>query len=320
MRNKKLHSWQRHDWQALQLLLSRRPNVLLVSYTKGGGEDCIADCVIQFSLCLCAGAKANCDCSSCRYFVSDMHSHPDLCYLKLSKKNKGGVDSIRNELESTRLAPHVSKNRLIVIEHAHDLTPSAQNALLKALEESQGRHFVLLTHQVDSLLPTLRSRAVKYNLSMPSKEQFVSYMSQYATEKQISLLWKLTGGMPILAKKWLDKHYLELYKTAIGCIKQLLLLTRCPIEASQQCSKIEPDILSSIVLSWWRDVIIWRMTKLQGKTSTQLQSLFKKTELSVLHRCYQLTIEYTQSNNTGINPILNIENMFLSFVKEMYNN
>lgn len=58
----------------------------------------------------------------------------------------------------------------IVINHAEKMTEQAQNCFLKLLEEPGERiHFVFLTNQPQSLLPTIHSRAHIFTIKNPNK-------------------------------------------------------------------------------------------------------------------------------------------------------
>src|SRR5882757_3586066 len=55
--------------------------------------------------------------------------------------------------------PHEAPARVLVVDEADRLNPSAANCLLKTLEEPfPGTHLVLVTAAPDRLLPTIRSR------------------------------------------------------------------------------------------------------------------------------------------------------------------
>lgn len=164
MNNTQLYPWQIKDWQGLQLLLLRKPKVLLITYTQGCGEETIASIVAKQTLCLHSEQMQICKCKSCEHFKSKLFEHPDLSYIKLDEKNKGGIDGIRETLENANLAPHLSASRITLIHQAHYLTPAAQNGLLKSLEDPQGGSYLLLTSQVEGMLSTLCSRAMKYHL------------------------------------------------------------------------------------------------------------------------------------------------------------
>ena len=67
------------------------------------------------------------------------------------------VDIIRRLYGTTKTIE--TNKRLIVIDYAERMGTQAQNAFLKLLEEpGVNTHFILLTHSLSSLLPTVRSR------------------------------------------------------------------------------------------------------------------------------------------------------------------
>lgn len=76
---------------------------------------------------------------------------------------KGGPRSISpsviRELYETTRSSLTGKN-VVIIDDAQSMHHSAQNALLKLLEEpNPSIYFILTSHQPDSLLPTIRSRS-----------------------------------------------------------------------------------------------------------------------------------------------------------------
>jgi DNA polymerase-3 subunit delta' len=70
------------------------------------------------------------------------------------------VDQIRRlVLERASFAPHEGRARVFIVRRAHELSPSAANALLKTLEEPLANtYFILLTDRGNDLLDTIRSR------------------------------------------------------------------------------------------------------------------------------------------------------------------
>ena len=77
-----------------------------------------------------------------------------------SKATALAINVIRNELsDPAGRKTAMGKGKVFIIEEADLMTPAAQNALLKTLEEPAGRTLIiLLTHQMDDLLATVRSR------------------------------------------------------------------------------------------------------------------------------------------------------------------
>ena len=115
-------------------------------------------------------------CSACVRAVPDPKTttpkHPDVVVLerglyepiaicrRTPENQELSIDQIRTlVLSHASYAPHEGRARVFVLRRAEELSISAANALLKTLEEPiQKMHFVILTSQPDSLLPTILSR------------------------------------------------------------------------------------------------------------------------------------------------------------------
>lgn len=83
--------------------------------------------------------------------------HPDLLYFPFSSKL--GIAEARKIKEHFSLKPYSAKGRVVILEDASALTPEAQNALLKTLEEPPTEAILILGAPSDSkLLPTILSR------------------------------------------------------------------------------------------------------------------------------------------------------------------
>lgn len=83
--------------------------------------------------------------------------HPDLLYF--SSDSKLGIAEARKIKEHFSLKPYSAKGRVIVLEDGSNLTPEAQNALLKILEELPEQGLFILGADSDAkFLPTILSR------------------------------------------------------------------------------------------------------------------------------------------------------------------
>lgn len=70
-----------------------------------------------------------------------------------------GIERIRSLLSRLSLSPIGKTTHAVIVHSAHAMTPEAQNAFLKTLEEPPGEAIIFLeTDQPDSLLPTILSR------------------------------------------------------------------------------------------------------------------------------------------------------------------
>lgn len=70
------------------------------------------------------------------------------------------VNTVRNMIEKMQMSSMSGQWRVVLIDAIDELTVAAENAILKLLEEPpQKTLFLLVTHQLSNVLPTVRSRA-----------------------------------------------------------------------------------------------------------------------------------------------------------------
>ena len=79
--------------------------------------------------------------------------------------NRGVADML--DLISTMGQGSVARKKVYIIDEAHMLTKEASNALLKTLEEPPADTLIILaTTEANKVLPTIQSRAVRYNFKL----------------------------------------------------------------------------------------------------------------------------------------------------------
>jgi DNA polymerase III delta prime subunit len=84
--------------------------------------------------------------------------------------------------------------RVMIVEDAHLMTPEAQNAFLKTLEEPPADTVIIMTVQNNGrLLSTVRSRCLTIPISSPAESAALSYFDQYS-EQAVKRAYALSGG------------------------------------------------------------------------------------------------------------------------------
>ncbi|TSC96970.1 MAG: DNA polymerase III subunit delta' [Parcubacteria group bacterium Athens0714_26] len=100
--------------------------------------------------------------------------------------SQGGIDSMRELKAFLQQKPIISLKKTIIIDNAGELTPQAQNAILKISEEPTSKALIILVvNQLDELLPPLLSRFQKIYFGRASEEDLMKFLAdEYKINKQ----------------------------------------------------------------------------------------------------------------------------------------
>lgn len=145
-------------------------------------------------------------CRTCRQI--ERMEHPDLSVvLPLPGENDLKVEGMRDWMRNLSLAPYSSPYRIGLLPRFQTATESAQNALLKTLEEAPGKVILLLTaDSAESLLPTIVSRCEVLRLRpLPIERVQTALQTRWGAEAgQAEILAHLSGGRPGYAVRLLN--------------------------------------------------------------------------------------------------------------------
>ncbi len=147
---------------------------------KGMGKKTIAKAFAMTLQCEENGEEACLKCHSCLQAMSD--NHPDIIWVTHEKPTSVGVEDVREQIiNDVQVKPYSSKYKVYIVEDAGKLTPAAQNAFLKTMEEPPDYAVILLlTENVNVFLPTIISRCIVMNLKPLSEITIKKYlMSNY---------------------------------------------------------------------------------------------------------------------------------------------
>ena len=145
-------------------------------------------------------------------------SHPDVKTYP-QKDRLLVADSEEIVLESYALPVQADK-KIFIIKDFDSSTESAQNKLLKILEEPPKNVYMILTcSNVNQVLPTIRSRCNKYELAKLDEDTLRSYLLGSANSELISVL---SDGYLGRAEELLKmKNLQELFTSAVSVITDL---------------------------------------------------------------------------------------------------
>lgn len=158
------------------------PHAIMISGQEGSGKHTLVreiasalNCTGRDSL----SAPLPCHrCNNCRRISEN--NFVDLKYLsKSADKATVGVGEVRLFREDMFLSSTESDYKIYVIEDGEALTPEAQNALLKVLEEPPlGVIIIMLVKEGDKILTTVKSRMQYFAMSRFTEDEIDKYFTE----------------------------------------------------------------------------------------------------------------------------------------------
>jgi DNA polymerase III subunit delta' len=190
----------------------------LFSGPDGVGKTLLALELAKSLLCRGAGERPCGECRDCR--MMEHESHPDLMLVQaLEDKRLIGIEQARALGHFLTIMPFQSERRVAVIREAENLTDEAANSLLKTFEEPASFALLILTtSRVQSLLPTVRSRAqeVRFSPLTPAQIRQILGSRPDLTEEEIAFASRFANGSAGRAFAILDAGGREIFHEVIA--------------------------------------------------------------------------------------------------------
>lgn len=165
-----------HDNAVEQTLTSmitsgRLSHAVLLYGERGLGKKTLCRRLAMQLLCVGQGTRPCLSCEPCRKILHG--SHPDVIWVEHSGKRQGfSVEAIRSLCADAYIRPNDGECKVYILADCDSISASAQNTLLKLLEEPPANVTFLLTAESRVVfLPTILSRVAAFPLSPVSDEQ-----------------------------------------------------------------------------------------------------------------------------------------------------
>lgn len=255
----------RHLQNAIRL--GKVSHAYIFSGETGCGKKLLATAFAMTLQCEQRGVDPCLTCSSCKKAMSK--NHPDIINITHEKPNSIGIEDIRSQLiDDVAIKPYCSSYKIYIISEAEKLTLQAQNALLKTIEEPPAYAVILLlTNNMDALLPTITSRCVKLGLR-PVKESMVKeylmeklHIPDYQAKMDASLAQGNIGKAKQLAQ---SEDFAQVAENSLRLLRrsgdmELYEL----VDAIKMLSADKQNIYDYLDLftMWFRDVLLFKATR-----------------------------------------------------------
>lgn len=154
---------------------------IVLAGPAGSGRKTAARLLAAASVCSGEGAKP---CGVCKHCIKAAAGiHPDIITIEKAGKSDFKVEQARELRKDAYIYPNEAARKVYIIPDGQDMNDHAQNALLKVLEEPPDyARFIMITDQKESILSTVLSRCMVWNMEPLSREEGLALLKEYAPE------------------------------------------------------------------------------------------------------------------------------------------
>ncbi len=206
------------------------------------------------------------ECHSCKQALSG--NHPDIIFITHEKPGTIGVDDIRRQINTdVAIKPYSGPKKIYIVSEGEKMTVQAQNALLKTLEEPPEYAVILiLTDNVNTLLPTILSRCVVLNMKPVKDAQIKEYLMEnmgipdYKADICVAFARGNVGKARLLAN---SEEFDKVKEEAITLLKYIGEMELHEIVAAiKKINEYKFDVndYMDILSIWYRDVLLFKAT------------------------------------------------------------
>jgi DNA polymerase III subunit delta' len=214
------------------------------------------------------------------------------------------IEKIRELQHQIALHSQGGKERFFIIDDAERMTKSAQNALLKILEEPNEKAVIILVSKDEKkLLPTIISRCQKIKFGLVSEEELVKMIPEERSDDKAFIFWAMNRPGQLLHLLE-DPMELEFRKKTF---EEFKLIFNGNVEEkfslAENLSKDEEIILKKLD--------IWLI--LLRKSMLGIDEKIKITPLKSFKIIEKIISALETLRETNANSRLVLENVFLEF-------
>ena len=267
---------------------NRVSHAYILNGERGSGKKMLANLFAMTLLCETGDNEPCGKCHSCKQALGK--NQPDIIRVTHEKPNSISVDDIRTQVNNTvDIKPYQGPYKVYIIPQADMMTPQAQNAILKTIEEPPSYAvFLLLTENAETLLPTINSRCVMLKLRNIKDTLIKKYLMEnleipdYKADMCTAFAQGNMGRAIMLAN---SDHFNEIREEAVQLLKHISEMELNEIVAAVKnisVYKLEITDYLDIIMIWYRDVLLYKATKEIDKVvfKDQLQSIKEQARKS----------------------------------------
>lgn len=268
--------------------LGKVGHAYIINGEVGSGKKTLAN---AFATALQCEAKETEACGKCQSCIqSESGNHPDIIYVSHEKDNLISVDEIREQLVDTMdIKPYKSDYKIYIIDEAELMNDNAQNAILKTIEEPPAYGIIiLLTSNIDKFLPTILSRCIILNVKPIRERDILDYLQKemnVSEERAYFCLDFAQGNLGKAIKLACNDEYSQIVESVVGVLKNIqdMDVEDLAVAVKQITDfKLSIDDYLDLMMMWFRDVLMFKVTGNLDKLLFKNQYSFLKKQAGVL--------------------------------------
>ena len=265
----------------------------------GSGKKLLAGTFASTLQCEAGGTEPCQKCDSCKKAMGK--NHPDIIMVSHEKPGTITIDEIRDQvINDIDIRPYYSPYKIYIIADADLMTPQAQNALLKTIEEPPEYGIVILmTSNISALLPTIQSRCLTMEfrpLSTAVVESFVKEHCQVPDYQARASAAFAQGNLGKAMRYAKSEDFIERKDHIISLLRhveQMDLSEMLAVIKDLVTRKDEVRDYIDLMVLWYRDVLLFKATKDINQLLFQDEASYISREAS--HRSYEKIEEILQA-------------------------
>ena len=234
---------------------------------KGSGKKLLAGTFAATLQCEAGGTEPCQKCDSCKKAMGK--NHPDIIMVSHEKPGTITIDEIRDQvIHDVDIRPYYSPYKIYIIADADMMTPQAQNALLKTIEEPpEYAVIMLLTNNIGGLLPTIQSRCVRLDRKVVNDGLVKKYLMEHlhVPDYQAEIDASFAQGSIGKAKEAAtSQEFAEMTQNALRILKYANTMEVYELSDAIKNLSAEKQNINDyldIFQFWFRDVLMFKATR-----------------------------------------------------------
>ena len=211
--------------------------------------------------------------------------------------------------------------RVVIVEGFQTANAVLANAMLKTIEEPpRNMSFIIVTTNIDTVLPTIVSRCMLVSIQPVPETELVKALTEEGYTGDIHRAVRLARGNPTLARQWAETGTIESLEQAMDILEQLVERSYFFTTISLSLEGLSKDVVIDI-LRWLRilarDMLALRYgipleKMILSDYRFSMQAILERWSSKALQRVIPVTLEAEQALRLNVRTGLVIDGVILA--------